>query len=383
MRDRETEESEATLPIDRRRAVSRTGMAVGSDANGAGDELRAAIYDLYVAQSQLQAVRRSAGYKIACRARGLFVRLFPPEGRLGSLNRFIRRALNIWLDDGLVTLVVRSAFKLSRLAAALRGSGPQGAARSNSDLHRPVRAENAPITRLNLIYQVTPLRHPERVWQWNVGQLLQRLERFNGRRIITIVTGPGERAMDPPEAVVEAFAGHAVEFRIAQNDARRGEAPHFLAAMREIASPDPSEAVFYAHTKGVSHLDQRVVRPWTAAMYHHNLDRLDDALWLLRRCSCAGIAKRYGYFDHLFLNGPPSEWTFPKRPWHRWHYAGNFWWVRHDRLFSRPDWDRLPLHLYAVEGYLANFFTSDEAACLALDGIGEPYDPQTWERAAA
>lgn len=242
-----------------------------------------------------------------------------------------------------------------------------------------------PLKRLNLVYFVFPLRHPEQVWQWNVAELLKRLPIFNGRRIITVATAPGGslgkgRSVDPPEAVVEAFAGHNVEFRFVSNDPKRQEAPHFLAAMREVASTDPTEAVFYAHAKGVTRPIQggEAIRAWTAAMYRHNLDRIDEVADLLRRWPCVGIAKKYG-FPEMFVEGRSRRvWGEGNRPWHGWHYAGTFWWARHDALFSRPDWDQIELFAYATEKYLANFFRADEAICLAYDDCARPYELATW-----
>jgi hypothetical protein len=289
------------------------------------------------------------------------------------------------LDEGFSVLCMRAGFRLTRLARKLLGTGAERRPAASSVLRDcalqaiPI---YAPVTRLNLVYHVTPVQHPDDVWQWNVRELLKRIHHFNGRRIVTVVTPTTGWAMDPPEAVVEAFAGHDVEFRFAPNDPQLREAPHFYPALREIASTDPSEAVFYAHTKGVSHLDQRVVGAWTAAMYHHNLDRIDEVRERLRRGACAGIAKRYGYFENLCFGAPRSEWTIPRPRWHDWHFAGTFWWVRHDRLFSNAAWDKIPLHPYVVEGYLANFFTADEAQCLAYDNVGQPYDLLTWQAAA-
>jgi hypothetical protein len=352
-------------------------------------QLRDAIRDLYLAQSELEAVKQSAGYKLVCRARNVLHLLLPPASPLGVFNRALRRALNIWLDEGLSMMCSRSFFKLGRVIKKRLGlTGPVRQARNDEladggALAYPVGSSVAPafqpITRLNLIYHVTPIQHPHNVWQWNVSELLKRIHHFNGRRIITVVTPWEGRAMDLPDAVVKAFAGHSVEFRFAPNDMKLREASHFLSAMREIASTDPSEAVFYAHCKGVSHLDQLAVRAWTSAMYHHNLDRIDEVCELLRSWPCAGIAKRYGQFENLSVGRLRRRWSLQKRPWHGWHFAGTFWWARHDQLFSQPDWDKLPVHRYAVEAYLANFFRSDEAACLAYDGIEDPYDPAIWQ----
>ncbi|MBI3865522.1 MAG: hypothetical protein HY290_26920 [Planctomycetia bacterium] len=240
-----------------------------------------------------------------------------------------------------------------------------------------------PVTRLNLVYHVTPIRHPDRVWQWNVGELLKRLHHFNGRRIITVVKSSGGRTMDPPEVVAAEFAGHDVELRFAPNDPELREGRHFVSALREIASTDPAEAVFYAHAKGVSHLDQRIVRPWTAALYHHNLDRIDEVRELLGRWPCVGIAKRRGEFVKLSFGQPRKPGSLLRRPWHGWHYSGTFWWARHDKLFSRPDWDQIPRHAFAVEGYLANFFRPEDAVCLAYEDIPDPYNLAIWQDVAA
>ncbi len=218
-----------------------------------------------------------------------------------------------------------------------------------------------------------------------MAELLKRLPVFNGRRIVTVATAPGGsigkgRFVDPPEAVVEAFAGHDVEFRFVPNDPLRQEAPHFLTAMRELASTDPTEAVFYAHAKGVTRPIQggEAIRVWTTAMYRHNLDRIDEIADLLRRWPCVGIAKKYGY-PEMFVKGRARRaWSEGDRPWHGWHYAGTFWWARHDALFSRPDWNQIELFAYATEKYLANFFRADEAFCLAYDDCARPYDLATW-----
>ena len=357
--------------------------------------LRDAIRQLFEAQSQLDSVKRSVAYKLACRARGLFELFVPRGGRLHGLNRAIRWAANVWLDEGLGMLGTRAVFKQRRAMRKLFRIGADGrrerdvrlaAERQFGETAVSQSSRDAlPITRLNLVYHVTPIMHPENVWQWNVGELLRRIDIFNGRRIITVATptAADARALDRPEAVIEAFAGHDVEFRFAPNDPLLREAPHFLPALHAIASTDPAEAVFYAHAKGVSHRDQLAVRAWTAAMYHHNLDRIDEVRQLLPRWPCVGIAKRHGDFEYLCMGLHRKEWTHRKRVWHGWHFSGTFWWVRHDRLFSRPDWDQIDMHAYVVEAYLANFFRSEEAVSLAHDEIDDPYDPLSWRASAA
>lgn len=245
-------------------------------------------------------------------------------------------------------------------------------------------AGDAPqVTRMNLAYFILPVRHPARVWQWNVAELLKRIDIFNGRRIITIATVEAGQQLsgmevDSAATVIDAFAGHDVEFRLAPNDPDAHEARHFIAALRELASTDETEALFYAHAKGVTRQNQRPVRAWTSAMYHHNLDRIDEVRDALRRWPCAGIGKHYG-LALPFLTGKPTQtWGEAQRPWHGWHFSGTFWWVRHDALFSIRDWDRVELYRYTPEKFLANYFTPDQAYCLVHDDIRHPHDPLTW-----
>ena len=73
-------------------------------------QLRDAIRDLYLAQSELESVKQSAGYKLVCRARNVLHVLLPPASPLGVFNRAFRRALNIWLDEGLP--MVKKAIEL-------------------------------------------------------------------------------------------------------------------------------------------------------------------------------------------------------------------------------------------------------------------------------
>ena len=86
------------------------------------------------------------------------------------------------------------------------------------------------------------------------------------------------------------------------------------------------------------------------------------------------------WFAEMFVEGRSRRtWGEGNRPWYGWHYAGTFWWARHDALFSRPDWDQIEIFAYATEKYLANFFRADEAFCLAYDDCARPYDAATWE----
>ena len=171
-------------------------------------QLRAMIRQLFEAQSQLDSVKRSVAYKLACRTRSLFEFFVPRGGRMNGVHRAIRWAAGVWLDEGLRMLCSRAMFKLSRAVRIRFGIGADGIASASSswlpsgmcqtfprlNCRSAITGDAAPITRLNLVYHVTPIIHPDNVWQWNVGELLKRIDVFNGRRIITVATPTGTDA---------------------------------------------------------------------------------------------------------------------------------------------------------------------------------------------
>jgi GT2 family glycosyltransferase len=70
----------------------------------------------------ITAIENSASWKAAQRVRSLLDLLMPREGRLGRLNHYARRALNIWLDQGFEAVVAKSWAKGRAILAARRGS---------------------------------------------------------------------------------------------------------------------------------------------------------------------------------------------------------------------------------------------------------------------
>src|SRR5690606_265454 len=115
---------------------------------------------------------------------------------------------------------------------------------------------------------VTPIAGND-VWRRNVQQLLPRMDLFNGRRVIAIATGDG---LASPDEVVRAFAGFEVEFLTRPNSRVLRENVTFMALLERVANPDPAEATFYAHAKGVTRPDELGPELWRNAMYHELLD---------------------------------------------------------------------------------------------------------------
>jgi hypothetical protein len=221
-----------------------------------------------------------------------------------------------------------------------------------------IRAE---ITTRNLIYHVAPFKSND-TWQRNVGQLMKRIEQFNGRRVVAIATGEG---MEDARAVKAAFGGAVREFILVPNDRRLRERASFGELLEAVKSTDPHTATFYAHAKGVTTTgDVRGVMYWRNAMYHELLDDADKIAHLLRLHPCVGTHRlhRAQYPDGLNTR--------------TWHYAGAFFWFRNDALYSQADWKaKIPDSGWGVEAYPGVMFRYEDTSCVFMDEPTNCYDP--------
>jgi hypothetical protein len=204
----------------------------------------------------------------------------------------------------------------------------------------------------NLIYHIWPVKG-RGVWQWNVKQLLRRMDQFNGQRIVGIAT---DDQTDSAEAVKAAFKGTVTHFVECSNDRSLGEVATFPEMMRRIDNIDPRQIAFYAHAKGVKYPigAAPMVRRWTRTMYANMLDyppTIEDAL---KRNAMVGTFKKSG---NAFGTLPRS-----------WHYAGTFFWFRNADVFSQPTWHHIPLQWWGTEAWPGVVCPPDKAACNLLEG---------------
>ena len=195
----------------------------------------------------------------------------------------------------------------------------------------------------NLLYNCyAPISNKE--WLLNVEKLNSLSSIFNGRKIVIIRQDEG---LVPTSLVVKAFTFEADFIELA-NDAKLQETAGFVNTLRRLRSLRPDEITFYAHTKGVSHgkADHRLhpVRVWRNTMYEQCLSDPDKIDKLLQTYACCGC----------FRNNDANV---------GWHFAGTFWWVNHEKLFSKQ-WETIRPSPYGVENYLPLHFSREEGYCL-------------------
>ena len=194
----------------------------------------------------------------------------------------------------------------------------------------------------HLLYHVWPVANND-LWAWNIEQLLKRIDLFNGRRVMAIVT---DEESHEAATVKRRVAGHGFEFIEMRNHPRLREAGTFLRLLRRVKTGDPSAVTFYAHAKGVSRARtvHAVEKRWAECMYHHLLDYPERAMEALSRKGMFGVS-----FELERL----------------WIYPGTFWWFHNASLFAKPDWHTLANPItkegvgWSVEAFPNRFFADD------------------------
>ena len=223
--------------------------------------------------------------------------------------------------------------------------------------------------RRNLIYHIYPLTRTRWLWQWNLDQILQRVELFNGRRIVGIVH---DDESDHPDAVKEYLTGHGFEYivepnhRAAKPSKRLGENVTAVKLMSAVQSFEP-ECTFRAHAKGVSKNFRKptsygndvenadAVKRWTEIMYAVCLDDWPTVREQLEQFAMTGPFRRQSRL------GKSS-----------WYYSGSFYWYEHVRFYQR-NWRTLQPKRIGVETLPGMLFNSEEVGCLHGDDCKSLY----------
>jgi hypothetical protein len=171
------------------------------------------------------------------------------------------------------------------------------------------------IRTMNLIYHIWPVASND-LWRWNVTQLLERIDLFNGKRVVAIVS---DHETVPAAEVRREFAHCGATFIERVNDPRMREAKTFLELLDAVYTLDPTQATFYAHAKGVSRGPDihAVEKMWADCLYHYCLDYPDRVREALTRKAIYGVSFP---FEKVYL------------------FPGTFWWFHNASLFAKPNW---------------------------------------------
>ena len=192
----------------------------------------------------------------------------------------------------------------------------------------------------NLLFHCYPLKGS--VWRWHAEQVAKYLPAWNGRRILVIVE---DHLTEKTTDVIEAFKPLEAEVLVRENHRHLHEVAHFIEAFGKLESLNPDEATFYAHAKGVTRRgpDEDAVKTWSDAMYRLCLKRVDLIERRLADYPTVGSLRQ------TIVHAGAS-----------WCFAGTFFWLRHDAIFSRS-WQDVAMERYGIEGYPGRHFTIDQS----------------------
>jgi hypothetical protein len=206
----------------------------------------------------------------------------------------------------------------------------------------------------NLIYHLYP-KKGNGVWQWNVQELLKRINLFDGKRVIAIVT---DSSTDDPSLVKQAFAGSVHDFIVLPNDSKLREVVTFKALFNRVETHDPKQVTLYAHGKGVRHgmsdETQRTPQRWAEMIYESMLDYWPIVEQRLVEYPVVGSFKKVG------RGFRESKST--------WHYSGSWTWFRNRDMFMK-DWEKIDNYWYGIEPYFSLHFPKEQAGVVFKEGI--------------
>lgn len=219
------------------------------------------------------------------------------------------------------------------------------------------------MTTRNLLFHITPIGN----WGWNLEQLVQRIDIFNGVKIFAVVEDKDKKfeSFEKIKNYLQGWLGLNCEVLKFKNDIKLRETVSLLSLLENLKQEAEHDSItFYGHTKGVTHVAHRAVKLWTEALYKYNLDAeyLLEVERLLTWFPVVGSMKRYGRLQ----NFPPNTYD--------WHYSGTFFWFRNEELFKREWEESITPHRYGTEAYLSFMYTPIEAGVVFGDGVGDLYD---------
>lgn len=219
------------------------------------------------------------------------------------------------------------------------------------------------VNKRHLIYHVLPVSNG--VWQKGVDQLKKRWSLFNGRKIISVMSGSpvmeqvdgNEGILAPPKLIpldpikmVKDYLPKGCEVVESINDSTKWELSSWSVLWDSVLnSIDPTDAVLYAHAKGVTRRANSPCHPWAELMYTLALDYWDLIQEKLTKYPIVGSLIKWGRFFR-----PPLTAS-------AWHYHGNFFWARAGDIKQRLSAVPIPNDRWASEAWAGIAYRPHEA----------------------
>jgi hypothetical protein len=239
-------------------------------------------------------------------------------------------------------------------------------------------SESVSLGKRHLLFHVMPVSH-NGTWQRCLAQLLQRIDQFDGQRLIAVVTRSEStpQQLDAVETVREFVRGQCEVIPVL-NDPSLREVRSWLALWPMLRA-NPDDVVFWGHAKGVTRPFNAgvTVHSWTRMLFETLLEFPERVDSLLQQYPIVGSFCKIG-------NGfQPSQSS--------WHYSGGMYWLRWKE--AQHYWQTIDRHWWGTESWPGIHFAASQAGCVFKRGTVpqlDLYDPnylttileeyQTWKQ---
>lgn len=235
-------------------------------------------------------------------------------------------------------------------------------------------------TVLNCIYHVYATRI-NNGWEQNLEKLEKYASIFNGKRFCTISCDSNTVSYNILANRLERLGFKCYE---TPNDKVLREVLTFPLLLAAVQSTDPSEATFYAHTKGNTTADSvRGSIYWRNMMYRELLGGYEKCIKYLTQYKAVGTHKMVWPKDHV-APYPAKMSPMSKLQKYNWMFAGTFFWFRSFCVFNNENWRHIPTDRYGAESWLSGLFEASE--CKSVYQLWDentyptvsPYDPDIY-----
>lgn len=221
-----------------------------------------------------------------------------------------------------------------------------------------------PISLRHLLYHIFPVRDSI-AWRRGISQLRMRWGQFTGRKIIAVAVG----STTISASELRPFFPSDCEIIEVPNSPSLREVTTWEPLWNRILPvASPSDAVFYAHAKGVTRKCDpgNTCQWWASCMYSIMLDHPTLVAQQLQKYPITGAFKKVGYG----FGGSSSSW----------HYSGSFFWARVDDISTRKI-ETIPRQWWGNEAWPGIAYQPFEAGCLFKTGTVpelDLYSPKRW-----
>lgn len=217
----------------------------------------------------------------------------------------------------------------------------------------------------HLLYHITPIGS----WLDNIELLNQYIDSINGTISVALALDDVSKTNSESyeELVRSKIKKEVTNLFVVKNDVQLRESATlktlFSAALSIWDGFSGGDIFAYAHTKGVTHSNNKAVEMWTDACYLHTFGNVKSVeKFFLDGYWAVGPFKRYGKFPHF----PPGS---------DYHYSGTFYWFNPANFFEDHRWkSAIKAHKYGAEAYPSLVIPSHYAACNFADGVTNLYD---------